>query len=256
MDQYLSLFEGAKPGQRVGEASTSYLWSPTAAARIAEARPDARIIAILREPASFLRSLHLQLLQNKSETERDFRTALTLDQPRREGRQIPSDMYWPAALIYSDRVRYVEQLRRYEDSFGREQMLVLVYDDFRRDNEATVRRVLRFLDVDESVRLTASWVNPSGVRRRGRVATLIRRARDGRDPGFSTVRSIFDSVVTTRMRETVLPTLRRKLLWAEAPQPDQELMREIRARYKGEVVAASEYLGRDLVTLWGYDKIE
>src|ERR1700736_1982925 len=63
LEEYLTSFAAARPGQRVGEASSSYLWSRTAAGAIAKARPDARIIAILREPASFLRSLHLQLLQ-------------------------------------------------------------------------------------------------------------------------------------------------------------------------------------------------
>jgi hypothetical protein len=255
LEEYLSLFEQAQPGQRVGEASTSYLWSPTAAARIAELRPDASIIAILREPASFLRSLHLQLLQNKNEVETDFRTALTLDGPRREGRMIPHEMYWPAALIYSDRVRYVEQLRRYEQAFGRDRMLVLIYDDLRSDNVATVRRVLRFLDVDDSVSLQAEWVNPSGLRRRDPVAMLTKKVRDGREPGFATVRRMLDAVATDRVRETVMPRLRRKLLWEDAPPPDEELMREIRERYKGEVQAASEYLGRDLVSLWGYDKL-
>ena len=61
-------------------------------------------------------------------------------------------------------------------------MLVLIYDDFRSDNEATVRRVLRFLDVDDSAALNPAWVNPTGVRRRGRVATFTKRLRDGRDP--------------------------------------------------------------------------
>ncbi len=72
LEQYLSLFEAAGPQQRVGEASASYLRSPHAAERIAELRPDARIVAIFREPASFLRSLHLQLLQSGIESEADF----------------------------------------------------------------------------------------------------------------------------------------------------------------------------------------
>src|SRR5438105_1053894 len=63
LQEYTALFTGARADQLIGEASTSYLWSTSAAARIAHSRPDARIIAILREPASFLRSLHLQLLQ-------------------------------------------------------------------------------------------------------------------------------------------------------------------------------------------------
>ncbi len=32
-------------------------------------------------------------------------------------------------------------------------------------------------------------------------------------------------------------------------------MRELRTRFKPEVVALSEYLDRDLVALWGYDEI-
>src|SRR5712672_1051216 len=52
LDAYLELFQDAGPGQRIGEASSSYLWSRTAASSIAALRPDARIIAILREPAS------------------------------------------------------------------------------------------------------------------------------------------------------------------------------------------------------------
>src|SRR6266568_3928211 len=51
----------------------SDLRSRTAASAIAAAQPGARIIAILREPASFLRSLHLHLLQEGVETHQDFR---------------------------------------------------------------------------------------------------------------------------------------------------------------------------------------
>src|SRR5271165_2588043 len=59
LEQYLSLFEGAGDDQRLGEATPMYLWSRTAAERISQLQPSARIIAILREPASLLRSLHL-----------------------------------------------------------------------------------------------------------------------------------------------------------------------------------------------------
>lgn len=36
---------------------------------------------------------------------------------------------------------------------------------------------------------------------------------------------------------------------------DQELMLSLRRRFKGEVESISDYLGRDLVALWGYDRI-
>jgi len=55
----------------------------------------------------------------------------------------------PQLLQYSEHVRYVEQLRRYRGLFPQEQVLVLIYDDFQRDNQTTLRTVLRFLEVDD-----------------------------------------------------------------------------------------------------------
>ena len=95
LEEYLLLFTGARPEQRMGEASSSYLWSRTAAERIAEVAPEARIIAILREPASFLRSLHLQLLQNHVEDRKDFRKAISLEEARRQGRHVPRRSHRP-----------------------------------------------------------------------------------------------------------------------------------------------------------------
>ena len=74
LEEYRSWFAGAEPDQRVGEASALYLWSRTAAAAIAAVQPEAKIIALFREPASFLRSLHLQLIETYVETERELRT--------------------------------------------------------------------------------------------------------------------------------------------------------------------------------------
>jgi hypothetical protein len=256
MDEYLSLFADAQPDQLVGEASTSYLWSQSAAARIATVRPDARIIAIIREPASFLRSLHLQLLENRHETEKDFRRAVELDGPRRENRMIPANSYWPGALIYSDRVRYVEQLRRYHAEFPREQVLVLFYDDFRADNEATVRRVLRFLAADDSVAVEPTTVNPTIALRSERLAESARALRRGEGPLTRALRGAGTMLTSSRMRERLYYPLQRRALYSPPPPPDEEFMQELRRRFKPEVVALSNYVDRDLEALWGYDHLD
>jgi hypothetical protein len=85
---YLELFAHARRGERLGEASTVYIWSRVAADLIAAARPDARIIASFREPAGYVRSLHAQLLDAGTETEPDLRRALELEPARREGREL------------------------------------------------------------------------------------------------------------------------------------------------------------------------
>jgi hypothetical protein len=254
LTEYLSLFDAALPGQRVGEASASYLWSPTAPGRIAEVAPAARIVAILREPAGFLRSLHLQCLQSRYETERDLRTALALEEARRQGRSLPRGSRWPQALLYSDYVRYVEQLRRYGALFAQDRMLVLIYDDFRRDNEATVRRVLRFLEVDDAAEVQALEANPSVRVRSPRLDDLIHAVSIGQG-GARALKAPLVALTPRRLRHGAMRTIRRRMLVSAPPPPDEALMLELRRRYRPEVVALSEHLGRDLIALWGYDHL-
>jgi hypothetical protein len=256
LEEYISLFAAAGPQQRIGEASPLYLWSQTAAGHIAEVRPDARIIAILREPASFLRSLHLQFVESYIETEADFRTALGLERERREGREVPRYTYWPKALMYSEHVRYAEQLRRYRDAFGSERVLVLVYDDFRSDNEATVREVLRFVGVDDTLAIEPEEVNPTVRVRSQRLHHLVHAISVGRGPLSRGLKAALKTLMPQQLRRDAVRATRQRFVYADPEPPDEQLTIELRRRFKGEVVALSEYLDRDFVALWGYDDVD
>jgi Sulfotransferase family len=253
--EYKQWFSGAGPQQLIGDISPDYLWSHDAAALIAEAQPEARIIAILREPASFLRSLHRQWLRHYVETETDFRRALELEQPRREGRQMPLNTYWPKALFYSDHVRYVDQLRRFHQHFARERVLVLIYDDYRRDNDATVRSVLRFLDVDDSVSILARQSNESVHVQSPRVHAALRRLTVADSRPLGLLKRSLKALTPMAQRQRLLQTVRKRVVFGEPAPADEELLLELRHRFKPEVSALSEYLDRDLVGLWGYDEL-
>jgi hypothetical protein len=256
LDEYATWFDGATPQQRVGEATALYLWSQSAAARIAETLPDARIIAILREPASFLRSLHLQWVQTYIETETELATALAREPSRREGREPSRYTYWPQVLLYSEHVRYAEQLRRYHAVFPPEQVKVLIYDDFRADNDGTIREVLRFLDVDDTAPIDAVEANPTVRPRSQLLNELVHAVGVGRGPVSRTIKGAIKTVTPAAPRRAAFHAVKRQLVFAAPPEPDQELMRELRVRFKGEVQAVSEYLDRDLVALWGYDRLD
>lgn len=247
LDEYLALFAAAAPDQRIGEASPSYLRSREAGAAIAELQPEARIIAIFREPASFLRSLHLHLLQEHVETEPDFRRAIENEEITRAGRRVRR---------YSDHVHYVEQLRRFHAVFPHEQVLALIYDDFRADNLTTIRRVLRFLDVDDTQPIVAREVNAAVRVRHVRLDRIIRDVAAGRGAVSSAVNATVKALTSRRLRRSVVDPIRRKLVYGEPPPPDERFMQELRRRFKPQVEAFSEYLGRDLVSLWGYDKFD
>jgi hypothetical protein len=255
LEEYLALFEGAAPGQRIGEATPSYLRSRTAAREIAELAPGARIVAIVREPASFLRSFHLQSVQAHVESETDFARALALEQPRRRGESIPAGVGRPEDLLYSEHVRYVEQLRRYRDAFGAERVLVLIYDDFRDDNEATVREVLRFLEVDDSRPLALVEANPSVRLRSRRMDELVNSLSHGRGGASRALKTAVKTLTPRSLRRGTLASIQRRVVYGEPPPADPALTLELRRRFAGEVRALSEYLDRDLVALWGYDEL-
>jgi hypothetical protein len=253
---YLALFDDAADEQRAGEASTFYLWSRTAASRIAELQPEARIIAILREPASFLWSLHLMFLQWRVETEKSLQRAMSLEADRREGRSIPAVSHRPQLLQYADHVRYVDQLSRYHERFPSQNVLTLIYDDFRQDNQATIRRILRFLDVDDERPIEPLDVNVTRTTVRSwRTKGLLRSLSTGDDLRSSWGRRVVKSVTTRKLRYAAVHNLQRRVVMAPPPAPAASFMQELRERFKPEVVALSEFLDRDLVALWGYDRV-
>jgi hypothetical protein len=257
LEGYLALFAPARPGQLAGEASPEYLRSGVAAANIASVQPDARIIAILREPAAFLRSFHLQMVSSNVESQRDLRKAIALEPQRRAGRQIPRRCHHPESLMYSQHVRYVDQLNRFRDAFPAENILVLIYDDFRADNEATVARVLRFLDVDDALPVeTVETKQLKAVRSMGlhRLANAARVART-RPAAASGLGRTVNALTPAPLRSRRAKALWRQLVYRAPAPPDEQFMRELRSRFKGEVVALSEYLDRDLVALWGYEDL-
>jgi hypothetical protein len=246
-DEYLALFDGASPGQRSGEASPSYLRSSVAAEMIAEVRPDARIIAILREPADFVRALHLHLLKERVETESDLGRAFAAESIVRSGRRV---------LRYSEHVRYVEQLRRYHAAFDPGQVLVLIYEDFRADNEGTLQLVMRFLEVDETHPIAPLTANPSVSVRAERLRGAARQLYPGAGPVSQALQTGARLLTPGGRGRGALRELRQRLVYRTPSAPDPRVMLELRRHFKDEVLALSEYLDRDLVRLWGYDRVE
>jgi hypothetical protein len=252
LEEYLALFAGATTDQRAGEASVLYLSSHHAAEAIAALNPAARIIAFFREPTAFLRSLHLQFFQNHNENERDLRRAIALEDRRRSGKSIPRRSHRPQVLRYSEHVRYTEQLRRYHAAFPAEQVLVLIYEDFRSDNAGTVRKILRFLDVDDTVPVVPLRANPTVALRSQAMNDAVHRFSVGRGRYSRAVKAGVKTLVPREARRNLLQSAQQHIM-RPAPPPDEELTRELRTWLKPEVERFGEYLGRDLVAMWGYD---
>jgi hypothetical protein len=156
-EEYMALFRGVQHRQRLGEASVWYLYSREAAREIHDYAPQAGIVVMLRNPLEMLPSLHSQFVFVGIEPEEDFRRALSLDDEReRTGapRRFPPHSYRSAA-------RYSEQLTRYLDIFGPDQVHVVIYEDFRADTAGAFRGTCEFLGVDPTFVPDFRIVNPN-----------------------------------------------------------------------------------------------
>lgn len=137
-------------GRIVGEASPSYLFHPQAPERVAALVPEARLIALLRDPVERALS-HYQhevalgreplLFEDALERE-DERLAGELERMRDDPAYF-SHAWWNHT--YLARGRYAEQLERWLAHFPREQLLVLSNEELASQPAETYARVLEFL---------------------------------------------------------------------------------------------------------------
>jgi hypothetical protein len=139
---YEALFAKAPAEALCGESTVFYLYDTAAQRRIRETLPNARLIAVLRDPVERAHSNWVHLRGAGLEPEADFRCALG----REVGRTAAG---WAHFWHYAAQGRYGEQLDHLYGLFPREQVLLLRYRELRDDPAATLERVCRFLGIAE-----------------------------------------------------------------------------------------------------------
>ncbi len=248
-EEYFGMFTDGEDALRCGDASVWYLWSRRAAQEIHAYRPDALIIAMVRNPVEMLPSLHSQLLFNGVEDLKDFSAALAAEPDRRAGRRIPpNNGPHPWRLFYHEVARFHEQLERYFAVFGRERVHVVVYDDLVLDPHMTYRAVLEFLAVDSTFVPSFRVVNPNKQVRSRLVQRVVWEVCDP----SSRIRRIGKPLIPVhRARSAMLrnvPSRLSKLNTAVAPRPplDARVRAELVAEVADDVEALGGLIVRDL----------
>ncbi len=132
----------------VGEGSVSYLYQPDTLERIRRFNPDARFIALVRNPLGMLPSYHLRMRYLLQEDEPDFAKAWALEPARARGERIPKHCLDLRLLTYSQVAMLGTQVERLFAVAGRDRSHVIVYDDLVADPLGVYRRALDFLEID------------------------------------------------------------------------------------------------------------
>lgn len=146
---YLSLFKDATEDHRaIGEASVRYLNSVRAAQEIYSFNPEARIVIMLRNPVDAAYAEHSEFLYNRNENVSDFGAAIDLQDVRLRGGSIPDAAHFTSGLQYTKTFMYSRQVGRYYNVFGMENVLLVLFDRFKKDVKGEYKRVASFLGID------------------------------------------------------------------------------------------------------------
>ena len=159
--EYRSLFRGATQ-DAVGEASTAYLTCEHSAQAIASHVPDAKIIVMLRNPARRAYSLYNWMAQEGYEYALSFDRALRLEEKRWQSstfRRNNPQYFWN--YMYFRSGCYAPQVQRYLDVFGKENVRILLFEDFINDAHVYCSEVFSFLGVDPTFQPNTAVHNPS-----------------------------------------------------------------------------------------------
>jgi hypothetical protein len=139
-ERYLELFSECPV---IGEGSTLYLWALEAPTLIARECPNARFIVSLRDPVERAFSSYLNSRREGTENRR------FVDAIRQEAETSLSARDELRTPIHLDAGFYSRGLSRFFSHFGKDRVLILIFEEFVAAPRQALRHAFSFLGVDQ-----------------------------------------------------------------------------------------------------------
>jgi len=226
--EYLSLFENVKDEKIVGEATPFYLFDPIAPKLINEISPNARIIISIRDPVERALSHYLPVIQAR------FKIGTFHEQIQVELKRLENHDFSTMGMLQCG--LYFQGIKRYLDTFGKNQVKIIIFEEFIKSTKQFLEDILEFLDVDTSLSSFKPQIhNPYRVSR-GQVAESLLW-----NPTFSKLSRKLLSESTRKFFSTQV--LQKKSTKPKMDLKDKKFLIEF---YKDDVQKLEELLGKKL----------
>jgi hypothetical protein len=219
LEWYMNYFAECDPAAPIGEICPLYFGAEPARERIAAHIPDCRIICTFRDPVAMMYSLY-KLARRNVWTRTDFES------------YVPEQWHGQAA-----------RLRSWQETFGRDHVLVCVYDDLESDAQGYLDPICDFIGIKRIP------IGKSTLASR-RVNTF---SREPRNPGLARRARKLRDWLERREAFGAINLLTRAGFWefcfAGGPEfaaLDPALEARLRERFRPEIEALEEAIGRDL----------
>lgn len=229
LEAYEEQFKAVSGEVAIGEASPWYLYSSRAAKNIRRHIPEAKIIAVLRNPVDRAFSSYLHVIRDGRET-LGFEEGLHAEEER-------ITQGWEFIWHYRRAGFYATQVERFLDLFPREQVRFYLYDDLLTDSTLFLRDVYEFLGVDtSSVVDTSLKPNATGVPKNWLLGQLLLRP----NPLKSTAKLL----IPKQLRYNMGQRINQRLL--EKPSLSEETRWKLLGHYRDDILALQNLIERDL----------
>lgn len=224
LDWYRGQFAAGASAKVVGEATPEYMYDPEALERLAETVPQARLIVSLRNPVDRAYSEYW-FVRGRGYESLALDDALAAEPIRLTS----SDPIERMRHAYVDRGRYLTQLQRVCRFFPREQLLVLIFEEWMKEPADSLRTIQRFIGVNED------FVPSNLGRRFGRARTF--RSQRLRKLARALPYPLGAAVSRLNARPDAYPPM------------DHRVRRSLQKQFEVDNRALAEWLGRDL-SVW------
>ena len=223
---YLELFNQVKDEKIIGESSTNYLYDPEAAKLIHQKVPNAYILASLRDPVERAWSHYLMIEQTRS---KNYRFG---EQVKKELRH-EIDFNKPHLRLKAG--LYCNDVKKYLELFGKNQVKIIIFEEWIKDVKNTVNEIIRFLGLDYIVNDNLQDIYYRYVEPRGSISKAIIR-----NPN---IRKIFTSLFSHSNNEVLRRFLVKKNTKPKMNEEDREKLVKF---YQDDVRELEKLLGRKL----------
>jgi len=229
--------------ESIGEGSVHYLFAPYSLQNILRFNPNARFIAMVRNPLEMLPSFHARMRYVLEEDVDRFSEAWQLQAERAAGKRIPPRCTHPMVLQYEQIGRLGAHVETLFEIAGRERCHVIVHDDFAMDPRLAYERVLKFLELSPLELPEYGRHQPLKGYRSERLQRLLWKPPG---PASRVARSSSAGFVKSTIRRA-----RKKLVhWnrasASAEELDPAFREELRETFRSDVELLGNLIERDL----------
>lgn len=231
IDEYRRFYQGARGFGAIGDASPHYLRDEESPRRIHEVSPQAKIIIMLRDPVVRAHSAYLMNLARHFDFSPSFCEALARDEPRPKADWFTAHHYVGAGLYY-------EQVHRYLNIFGREQVQVLLFEDLAAKPRQLLTSIAGHIGIDPAPFAAMDLSQPYNAYQVPRFRTVYRFAS-----ALGQRTKLLPPSVRAWLKETPLLHDRTK------PPLDIESRRHLQSIFDPDITRLEELLGRKLPEL-------